>query len=457
MISITREQLATLDGRNRFADSAGRQPVATVLLRRLLPLLLLCAGCATQRAWDAVPANRLPVELCGATRSGMMPIDFSLLRQPPPSSYRVGPRDILGVYVQDILPSEREALPLVAGVSQLTREYFPPTGTVNAPTIGIPIGVQDDGTLPLPLITSPLNVNGMTVQEITDAVRKAYTVDNKVLQPGRERILITLMKPRVHRVLVIREDSEGTGAARRGETVVAKRGTASVLDLPAFENDVLHAMIASGGLPGQDAYNAVWILHGTPTDFETTQLNLDAGGDPENVLRKAQQSQHFVRIPLRMHEGDPLPFKPEDTILQDGDIVYVESRVTEFFYVGGLMLGAQIPLPRDYDLDVIGAISLGGGSAAGTPGGPAAVTINARSGPGSVIPPSRVIILRTLPDGEQVKIRVDLNEAFKNPKERIRILPGDVVMLLYKPHETVGNTLLNLINFQLTGIFNGNN
>lgn len=456
MTSVLLKYLARPAGTSPTVELSLSKTARNWAVRTCILVALSIPGCCTQVASNAIPANRLPPELCGVTRSGTVPIDFSLLRQPPPDGSRVGPRDVLGVYIQDILPSERETVPVVAGVSQLTREYFPPTGIVNSPSIGIPIAISEDGTLALPLINTPLHVNGMTVDEVTNAVRKAYTVDQRLLQPGRDRILITLMKQRVHRVLVIREDSEAPGVTRRGETIATKRGSAAVIDLAASENDVLHALIASGGLPGQDAYNAVWIIHGSPSDFSGTAMNLDAGGDPRTVLKKAQESRHFVRIPLRMCEGEPVPISPKDIILNDGDIVYIESRVTEFFYVGGLMEGAQIPLPRDYDLDVLGAISLGGGSVAGTPGGPASVTVNARSGPGTIIPPSRVIILRTLPDGEQIKIRVDINEAFKNPKERIRILPGDVVMLLYKPHETVGNTLLNLVNFNITGVFGSN-
>ena len=60
-------------------------------------------------------------------------------------------------------------------------------------------------------------------------------------------------------------------------------------------------------------------------------------------------------------------------VLNDGDIVYIESRETEVFYTGGLLQGGEFPLPRDYDLDVLGAMAIAGqgayGSAAGGGGG----------------------------------------------------------------------------------------
>ena len=41
-----------------------------------------------------------------------------------------------------------------------------------------------------------------------------------------------------------------------------------------------------------------------------------------------------------------------------GDIVFIETREREVYYTGGVLQGREIPLPRDYDLDVLAAISL---------------------------------------------------------------------------------------------------
>ena len=67
-----------------------------------------------------------------------------------------------------------------------------------------------------------------------------------------------------------------------------------------------------------------------------------------------------MRIPLRLPPGQTPTFKPEDIILESGDIVMIESREREVFYTGGLLGGGEYPLPRDYDLDVLGALAISG-------------------------------------------------------------------------------------------------
>lgn len=428
----------------------------------LVAAVVVClqlGGCCSQFACNAVPANRLPCELQGESRSAKTPIDFSLLRQPANDAYRLGPGDVVAIYVQDVLPPTRETLPLLQGTFLPNPVYFPANGLLNTPALGVPMTVLSDGTLAIPLVR-PIPIAGKTLQEAMEMVRIAYSQEKQILQPGREQILMTLLRQRVSRVLVLRDDTEGGQGIRtlhREETVLARRGSANAIDLPAFQNDVLHALLATGGLPGVDAYSDVWIMHGSPDDFPLASQLVEGGDRPAKIIERYSKTRHFVRIPLRAVPGEPLPFNPEDVILHDGDIVYVETRQTEFFYTGGLLPGGQIPLPRDYDIDVLGAISLANGAVAGPHGYNGANQLQFRSGPGNIIPPSRVIIVRTLPDGDQIKIRVDINVAVNNPKERIRILPGDVVMLNYKPHEVVGNTLLNLVNFNITGVFSPNN
>lgn len=424
-----------------------------------LTLSAILGGCCSQHACDAIPANRMPCELLGESRSAKVPIDFSLLRQKPPEAYRLGVGDVVAIYVQDVLPPTRESLPLMQGTFLPNPVYFPANGLVNTPAIGVPLTIAADGSLQLPLV-EPLPIAGSTLQEAADAVKKAYTEDKKLLVAGREQVLMSLLRPRCSRVMVLRDDIVGGEVARtvqRQEALLARRGTANAVDLPAFQNDVLNALLATGGLPGVDAYSDIWIIHGSAEDFEVTEQAVKNGDAPGDVMKAYGAKRHVVRIPLRAAPGEPLPFTPEDVILESGDIVYIETRQTEFFYTGGLLQGGQIPLPRDYDLDVIGAIALANGSVAGPHGFNGSNNLQFRSGPGNIIPATRVIILRTLPDGEQIKIRVDLNVAVNNPKERIRILPGDVVMLNYKPHEVVGNTLLNLVNFSITGITNVGN
>ncbi len=73
-----------------------------------------------------------------------------------------------------------------------------------------------------------------------------------------------------------------------------------------------------------------------------------------------------------------------------------------------------------------------------------------------MVKPSRVIILRELPCGDQIQIRVDLGRAMHDEKQRIYIKDGDVVMLNFKPHQAVFNGVLNLVNFNIITNSNGN-
>lgn len=146
----------------------------------------------------------------------------------------------------------------------------------------------------------------------------------------------------------------------------------------------------------------------------------------------------IIRIPVRLTAGEVPQFTEQDVILQDGDIVFIESRETEIFYTGGLLGGGQYTLPRDYDLDVLGAVSIASGRVVAVSG----ATGNRIGGVSALnqdvsVGASDVVILRQIPDGGQIPIKVDLNKAIREPQHRVRIMPGDYIILRYKPHEAV--------------------
>jgi hypothetical protein len=58
-------------------------------------------------------------------------------------------------------------------------------------------------------------------------------------------------------------------------------------------------------------------------------------------------------------------------------------------------------------------------------------------------------VLRKLPNGQQIPIRVDLAVAMKDPKERIKIMAGDYIMMYYKPGENFTNAALNFFNLNI--------
>lgn len=417
-------------------------------------LAMTQAGCITA-TYSAVPATRLPAIYQAETRCNKVPVNFTLLRQEPPKVYRLGGGDLLGVYVAGVLPAKIDEIPIVQqGTNQGFRDPYPVQGTLNSPNIGVPISMDNSGVLQLPLI-DPINLTGKTLNEAADVIRGAYQ-EKGLLAAGKERVYVTLLRPRVHRVLVLRDDSRSDTPQLIQKTaqVLTKRGSGDTLDLPAYENDVLHVLAATGGLPGIETYNHVWVLKSQSVDRTPEEINarLEGGEDAEQVFRALDAKRTAIRIPLRVKPGEPLSFGPQDVILHDGDVVYLENRETEVFYTGGLLPGGEIPLPRDRDIDIMEAIAIANGSV-GAPGGvTGAGVFRTGAGPGNIIPPTRGMVIRKLPNGQQLFIRVDLARAKRDPKERIIIQPGDFVMLHYKPGEIASNVALNFFNFNFTWI-----
>ncbi len=151
-----------------------------------------------------------------------------------------------------------------------------------------------------------------------------------------------MARSRVNRVLVLREDIElpSIGKINKGEAILHRRGSAEIVDLPVYESDVLHALAASGGLPGVDAYNEVWVLRKgslEPHAVVNIKDRVEGGEEPEQVLNQLPAHLEAIRIPLKLCPDQPIPFTPEDVLLQDGDVVYIQPRRDEYFYTGGLL------------------------------------------------------------------------------------------------------------------------
>lgn len=623
----------------------------------LIVLLTLTTGCAAFRPIKGVPARYVPDEFRGPSRSGQQTIDLSLLRQTPPPTHLVDTGDLLAIYIEGILGKTNEHPPV----------YFPVTQDV-VPTIGFPLPVREDGTISLPLVGS-VSVRGLTLVDVEERIRRAYTADRQILVPGRDRIFVALQRPRTHRVLVIRQEASNEVTIGQVGTLnlgTLKRGTGKVVNLPAYKNDVLNALAETGGLPGTDAENAIYVIRaphrsrGVPTvdhsalpkelaarqttgvvirgqdpgwgspnravnplgnyrqsgspgfsvppatpalpapipdpsmgpipaqphlaqpyqapagqfspyqqpqpyQVQPSQPNVPlaptnpqahqpvpvpmlppqpvpnvqspqwrqgaaAPGTPAQLQPYPLQSQpmttapevppapqwgpggqlqgqpyttapqtanpawnpayqgmspqtmsadpyssglqstmappvfgqesaawaagmggieigdsldgrHIIRIPIRLGPGERTDITESDIILEDGDIVFIESRDTEVFYTGGLLGGGQYTLPRDYDLDVLAAIAIAQGRQNGGGGGSRATqSIGGQSAlNGDVsISASRIVVLRPLPDGSQIPVSINLYDALRNPSERIIIQPGDYILLQYTKAEAVG-------------------
>ncbi|MEY3459572.1 MAG: hypothetical protein RL215_2729 [Planctomycetota bacterium] len=433
-------------GRNRSEAING---VATVLICACL----LQTGCSSRNI-DAIPASRVPADLLAVdSKDKYKDISLLRLRQDPPETYLLGPGDVLGVYIKGVLGDEEQLPPV----------HYPEDGN-RPPAVGYPVPVREDGTVALPIVDA-LSVNGMSIVEATNAIRMAYIYPEPILKEGEESIIVTLIQKRKVRVMVIREEAGG-------QQGVSKRGTGRVVDLPAYENDVLHALSETGGMPGTDAKNEIMIYRGM----------YQSGVDADAILSMVCQSDcedpcfcseapipdppNVTRIPLRFNPAAPPQFRQEDVVLDEGDIVIIRSRDEETFFTAGVLGGGEYPLPRDKDLDILAAIALtrgplgsigSGVGAVGGGGGGAGMGGGGGRGGQQYCQPSKAIIIRELACGDQIAIKVDLNKALRDPSERILIQPRDVIVLQYTLEEEIGNVFLSLIQFNFLWSLGGNN
>ena len=418
-------------------------------------LLGTLTGCsALTQPIDGIPAHRVPPQYFAEPKNDLVPVDISLLALEPPREYLIGPGDILGVYIEGVLPFNPPSQP-----PEPPPVNFPEQESTLPPSIGYPIAVQEDGTLALPLI-EPLKVEDLTLDQVRDAIRDTY-IDNDILRPEKARPIVTIIKERTVDVIVVREDGGGTGsglslnnastAFLRGGTDRSARG--GLVKLRAYQNDILHALVETGGLPGLNAKNQVKILRASKANQRIREQFMQqfraqrqaALLDPCACLPKLPEDPTILRIPLRLPPGESPNLKEEDITLQDGDIVYIESRETEVFYTGGLLPGGEFPLPRDYDLDVLGAMAMVGQGVYGNTqqGGRGIGNLGAAV---ATIPPGRLYVLRKTDCNGQIAIEIDLTKAINDPRSRPLIKSGDTLILQYKPEE-------ELLNFGLGTFF----
>jgi len=474
------------------------------------------AGCAAFHPVHGVPARYVGDEHKVGTRSSKQTIDLGLLRRNRPPAHIVDSGDVLAIYIEGILGKREEAPPV----------FLPTRGDLDMqPALGFPIPVRDDGTISLPLVGS-LTVRGLTMVQVEQLLRDKYRGEKEFLNPDNVRILASLQRPRQYRVLVLRQESGSDlfNASTGGQLNLGalKRGTGRVVSLPVYQNDVLHALAETGGLPGLDAENAIYIIrrgpsgpapisgggYSTPTPaplirgqspdrfappYPPQNSALNASGftppsptptqsyssppttawpmllppqlpttdrmpvqfDPSAMPVEAWSRQfegmgplaehgvgarRVVRIPIRLGPSEVVDINEQDIVLHDGDIVFIESRDTEVFYTGGLLGGGQYTLPRDYDLDILGAIAIAQGRSMGNNG---STSMSSSGGVSALngdvtISGSSVVILRPLPDGSQLPIQIDLYRALRDPSERVVIQPGDYILLQYTKMEAVG-------------------
>ncbi|MFO0805470.1 MAG: polysaccharide biosynthesis/export family protein [Gemmataceae bacterium] len=418
------------------------------MIRKLLAAAILAftfgtsgAGCAamTNPVADGIPVRLVPHELLAPSKAGEQPLPFNLLGQAQPDQYRLESGDVLGVYIEGYLGEKTFTMP-----SHVAPLVQPREQRRSMASSGYPVPVQDDGSVDLPAVGSVV-VRGLTLAQARDAVRDAY-VKKGLLKPELARLIVNLLEKRQYSVVVFRQESASfTGTP---ETVLAtsKRGTGFEVDLPAYQNDILHALARTGGLPGLDAYDEVYVYRNCFSDAEGRAALKDQLGPGKPA--PAGPGSCVTRIPLRLPAGAAPCVRPEEVVLHTGDVVYLAARDQEVFFTGGLLPAGIHSVPRDRDLDVIEAVSLVRGPLVN-----GAFAVSNLSGtliqPGVGNPsPAQVTVLRRAPNGSQVAITVDLRSALRNPSERLLVRGGDMLILQEMPGQAVARymsqTLLKL-------------
>ncbi len=397
---------------------------------------------------NGIPSNRLPPQFFAEERNNLVPIDFSLLAQEPPRNHLLDRGDVLGIYIEGIFPyrplNVENPLP-----PEMPPVNFPTEKSTLPPSTGFPIPVMEDGTIALPLLPKPIEVRGRTIDQARDLIRKAIA-EAGINPTVAVSPVVTLIKEREYNVVVIRQDNttqynpylnQNIG---RGVYAGDQSAAGNVVKLPYKRNDIMNALMETGGLPGLNAKNEIKLLRASKADqaaraafYQQYAQMVNAFNDPCGCPPPPPEDPTILRIPLRLPVGVQPAIRPEDAILEDGDIIVVEARDNEFFYTGGLLPPGQWPLPRDYDLDALGAMAIAGGGIAsqGANGGGLAGLTRGIGG----VPPGRLYILRRTPCKGQLAIEVDLATAINNPASRPIIQPGDTLILQYKPCEEALN------------------
>ena len=99
-------------------------------------------------------------------------------------------------------------------------------------------------------------------------------------------------------------------------------------NLPAYKNDVLHALVETGGLPGLGAKNEILVLRASKADqrkreefMRTFAAYREAAKlDPCACLPQLPNDPTILRIPLRLKPGVVPTLSEEEITLEDGDI-----------------------------------------------------------------------------------------------------------------------------------------
>lgn len=352
-------------------------------------------------------------------------VDASLFQKPERTPYVLDSGDTLGVFVEGVT-GEVNSMPPI---------HDPPAGSDLPPAMGYPTLILHDGTIRLPLV-EPISVRGLSVPQVETLLQKTYVSGKDPIINERSRVIVSLMRKRTVSVMVVRGDQSqamidsrfrGGANSRPISNRSDRSGRIYNLQLPAGENDLLNAMIQTGGLPGVNAKDELIVFRHLTESSHVTQ------GFPRsaNNQQDAANSQSF---PLRSNSVSPSLFPRTQNELRAGDIVSIAAKPTAVFYTGGLLGGGEYLIPRDRPLSVIDAISLVGG-------------IPASRGNGAIpLEQPRLLTLIRRAGNTQFQCRFDLRNGYSQQASETIVQSGDYLILDYSPSQRVQNIGIGVFN-----------
>ena len=150
----------------------------TVSMTSCLVVAGLSTGCTTlTQPITGIPVRRLPPQFLAQSKNNLVALDPARLSQEPPRQYLLDAGDVLGIYIEGILPYTSADKP-----PEPPPVNFPAEDSTLDPSIGFPIAVQENGTIALPSI-APIKVKGMNIEQVTNLIRKAY-LEAKIVRDG---------------------------------------------------------------------------------------------------------------------------------------------------------------------------------------------------------------------------------------------------------------------------------
>lgn len=278
-------------------------------------------------------------------------------------------------------------------------------------TVTIPARVNEVGFVDIPHV-GPVPLEGLDLEEAESAIANACEQAGLYLSP---HITVTTKRRNMYMITVV-------GA-------VELQGT---YEIPAGSSDLLHAIVAAGGLADNAGTNVEIRQAGRAPASNSPAV---AGTGTASDIALAGHSTASGLLAPRIVTVDLATISETNSPnyqLEDGAVVMVETRDPASLQVLGLVEEPDVyEYPIGENLRVLGALAMAGG----------------RSNPVA----NRILVVRVNPlTGEQAVIQVNYNKAKDDLTENMMLQPGDMV-IVDQTAATMFMDTIRLIGFSIGG------